>query len=338
MGEKVAAKILVFGEAPTGSFTTSTKEVLGIGRKLADALAGDVVGIMIGDKVQDSAREALSFGVDKVLVIENPELREYHPDLYLAVMEDICREIDPDILLMGQTFLGADLAPRLAFRLGGGLTTDCVDLAIDKETNRLLCTKPIYGGNVLAVYCSEGRPQMAAIREKVFPLPVADKGRKGEVIVLDREIDLSGKKLEYVERIEEETSGVKLEEAEVIVCGGRGMGSSEAFGQLEELAKIMKGAIVGTRPTCEKGWINSRLQVGLTGKKVAPKLYIAVGVSGAIQHMAGVGSKCIVAINKDPEANIFNEAHYGAVGDYKEILPSFKEKLKELLENKQAPT
>lgn len=333
----MATKILVYGETDKENFTTSAKEVLGIGRKLADTLAGELVGVIIGEKVKGNAKEAISFGVDKVVVVENSELRDYHPELYLAVLEKLCKDIDPDILLMSQNFIGADLAPRIAYRLGGGLTTDCVDLAIDEETKRLLRTKPIYGGNVLAVYCSECRPQMATIREKVFPPAERDEGRKGEVISFDADIDVSIKKVKCIERIEEDISGVKLEQAEVIVCGGRGMGSFEGFSQLEELAKILGGAVAGTRPTCEKGWLNSRLQVGLTGKKVAPKLYIAVGVSGAIQHMAGVGSKCIVAINKDPEANIFNEAHYGAVGDYKEILPSFKKKVKDIFEKRQAP-
>jgi len=332
----VAAKILVLGNTNEKHVSTSTKEVLGIRRKLSDNLAGELVGIFIGNQAIENVKEAISFGADKVIVVENVELGNYHPELYLAVMEKLCKAIDPDMLLMSCDFVAADLAPRIATRLGGVLTTDCVDLAIDSETKKLLCTKPIYGGIALAVYSSESRPQMATIRENVFSFSAPNEMRKGEMTTFDAEIDFDKKKIMLIERIKEDIPGIKLEKAEAIVCGGRGMGSSEAFRQLEELAQVLGGAVAGTRPTCEKGWLSPRLQVGLTGKKVFPKLYIAVGVSGAIQHMAGVGSKCIVAINKDPGANIFKEAHYGAVGDYKDILPAFKEKIKEILEKRRA--
>ena len=329
----MAAKILIYGETDEKHVSPSTKEVLGIGRKLADTLAAELVGVFIGERENENVEEAISFGADKVVVVENIELRNYHPELYLSVMEKVCKAIDPDILLMSQNFVGSDLAPRIAYRLAGSLTTDCVDLAIDPETKRLLCTKPIYGGIARAGYSTECRPQMATLREKAFPLPEPDETRKGEVIPFDTEIDFSTRKVKLIERVEEEDiASARLEHAEAIVCGGRGMGSLEAFRELEELAQILGGAVAGTRPTCERGWLNPRLQVGLTGKKVAPKLYIAVGVSGAVQHMAGIGSKCIVAINKDPDANIFKEAHYGAVGDYNEILPSFKKKIKEIVE------
>ena len=328
----MATKILIYGETDKENLTTSTKEILGIGKKLADTLAGEVVGVFIGEQVKENAQEAISFGVDKVVLVENSELRDYQPELYLAVMEKLCKEIEPDILLMSHNFIGAELAPRLACRLKGGLTTDCVDLAIDQETKQLLRTKPIYGGNITAVYCSAVKPQIATIRDKVFPALEKDDSRKGEIISFVPDISFSIPKIKYIKKVTEDFQGKKLEESEVIVCGGRGMGSQEAFAELDQLAKILNGALGGTRPTVEKGWIHSRLQIGLTGVKVSPKLYLAIGVSGSIQHIAGViGSKIIVAINKDPEANIFNEAHYGVVGDYKEILPAFKEKIRELV-------
>jgi electron transfer flavoprotein alpha subunit len=328
----MAALILIYGEIDGEKLSTSTKEALGIGRNIADALPGELIVLIIGGHIDDYVtKEAVCFGADKVVVVQNSELRNYQPELYLAVMEGLCKEIDPDIVLMSHSFVGSELAPRLAYRLRGGLATDCIELAIDEKTKQLLRTKPIYGGNVLTVCVSESKPQMATIREKVFPLPEGDAERMGEVVRLDSAIKPPLKKTKFIERIEEVAPGIKLEQADVIVCGGRGMGSAEAFAQLEQLAGILGGAVAGTRPACEKGWINPRLQVGLTGKKVSPKLYIAVGVSGAIQHMAGIiGAKCIVAIDKDPDANILNHAHYGAIGDYREILPAFKEKLEEM--------
>jgi electron transfer flavoprotein alpha subunit len=212
------------------------------------------------------------------------------------------------------------------------LTTDCIDLTLDPETKLLQRTKPIYGGNALAVYRSHRTPHIATIRDKTFSPIARDSARRGKVVAFRPELDFAKATITLIEVREEKTLGPKIEDADVIVCGGRGIGDSQGFAELEELAKIIGGTVAGTRPAVEKGWILPQRQVGLTGRKVSPKLYLAIGVSGAIQHIAGmVGSQCIVAINKDPEANIFKEAHYGAVGDYREIIPAFKKTITALL-------
>jgi electron transfer flavoprotein alpha subunit len=273
-------------------------------------------------------------GADKVLLAEDAAFKGYVPELWVTALETICRELEPETILISQSNIGADLGPRIAFRLGTCLTADCLDLSVDPETKSLLCTKPIYGGNVIAVYTSKYRPHVATIREKAFLPAERDGRREGEIVsyVFDRHVIV--KRIEFIEKIKDEIPGLKLEEADVIICGGRGVGNPEecdGFEQLDELAKILGGAVAGSRPVCEKGWVHPRLQVGLTGKKVTPRLYIAVGVSGASQHLAGMlGSKSIVAINNDPKANIFKEAHFGAIGDYKEILPGFRNKVMEL--------
>ena len=234
---------------------------------------------------------------------------------------------------MGQTSMGRDLAPRLAFRLGTGLTTDCLELSIDPDTKLMLQTKPVYGGNALSiVVCEETRPQMATVRPKSMDPLGRDDSRKGEVITFDAGLDESIIRVKFIEKVEEEVVGVKLEDADVVVVGGRGMGGPEPFAQLEELAKLLGGAVGASRPPCDSGWVPTTWQVGLTGKMVTPTLYIGVALSGASQHLAGCsGSKTMVAINKDPEANIFKVCQFGIVGDYKKVLPPFVDKVKELL-------
>ncbi len=325
--------VLVVGELLEGKLASITGELLGIGRKLADDLGQELSAVLIGNGVADFGSEVVSLGADKVYVIDNPLFSDYVTDAYVGALDKLVAEISPEILLMGQTSMGRDLAPRLAFRLGTGVTLDCIDLTIDPETKLLQKTKPVYGGNALAVYVGGAEhPQMATIRAKSMEALQLDAARKGEVIPFDPGIDASMIRAKVVDRIKEEVVGIKLEDADVVVCGGRGMGNADAFAALDELAKMLGGAMGGTRPPCDSGWIPSNLQIGLTGKMVAPTVYIAVALSGSSQHQAGMsGSKNIVAINKDPEANIFSIAHYGVVGDYKKVLPAFTKKCKELL-------
>ncbi len=325
--------VLIYGES--NSLSESMKEVLAIGRKLADDLGRKLTAVSIGDSAGDIGQQAVSFGADTVILVENDDFKTYDPDLYLAALEQICGYIDPMIILLCHDAVGADLAPRLAFRLRTGLTTDCIDLNLDQESKRLLRTKPVYGGNFVGVYCSQSDPQIATIREKVFTALERDESREGEIVKWNSALDTTKRRIEHRETIEEQFPGPRLEEAEVIVGVGRGLGGPEPITEIRELATLLGGTIAGTRPTCEKGWLHPKLQVGLTGTKVTPRLYIAIAVSGAVQHLAGlVGTKTIVAINKDPEALIFNESHYGVVGDYKEVLPAFKQKVKELLQAK----
>ncbi|MFC1904682.1 electron transfer flavoprotein subunit alpha/FixB family protein, partial [Chloroflexota bacterium] len=235
-------------------------------------------------------------------------------------------------LLMGQTTIGRDLAPRLAFKLETGASMDCVELAIDPDSKRLLQTRPVFGGNAQAIFTCETDPQIATVRVKAMSPLEADTSRQGEVITIDAGLDASAIRTKFLEKVTEEVEGIKLEDAEIIISGGRGMGGPEGFQQLEELAKILKGAVGATRPPCDNGWVPDTKQVGLTGKIVAPTLYVAIALSGSSQHMSGCsGSKSIVAINKDVEANIFKVARYGVVGDWKKVLPAFTEKVKELL-------
>jgi electron transfer flavoprotein alpha subunit len=265
-------------------------------------------------------------------VVDDPLLQNYQTDSYVAVMERVTKQFSPRILLLGHTAIGRDLAPRLAFRLGVGLSTDCVELSLDPESKLLLETRPVYGGNARAIFAYEGYPQIATVRAKAMSPLERDDSRQGEVVTLPAGIDASAIRTRVIDKVKEEVAGIKLEDAEVVVCGGRGIGGPEGFKQLEELAKVLKGAVGATRPPCDNGWVPATLQIGLTGKIVTPTLYIAVALSGSSQHMAGCsGAKNIVAINRDPEANIFREARFGVVGDWKQVLPAFIEKCKELM-------
>lgn len=324
--------VLIYGEVSEGKLSVSAAELLGIGRKLADTLGQELGAVLIGGSLSGLAQDAIASGADKVYVVEDPLLEAYQTDSYLAVMEKVAGEVQPEIILLGQTSIGRDLAPRLAFRLDTAVTMDCIVLEIDPDSKRLLQTKPVYGGNARAVYTTDSDPQIATVRSKVMDPAQPDSSRKGEVVSINAGLDASAIRTRVLEKVKEEVEGIKLEDAAVIVAGGRGIGDAEGFKQLEELAKLLKGAVGASRPACDAGWISDRSQIGLTGKMVSPDLYVAIGISGASQHLAGCSAaKTLIAINKDPEANIFREAQYGVVGDWKKILPAFTEKVKELV-------
>ena len=324
--------IMVYGELVEGKMSSITTELLGCGRRLADDLKEDLLCILVGDKLDEAPKKAIAFGADKVYTAEDPLLKEYQTDSYVAIMEKAVKDISPRILLFGQTSVGRDLAPSLAFRLGTSLSMDCIELSIDPGTKLLQQTRPVYGGNARASFTSETFPQMATVRKKTMSPLEPNESRKGEITPIKVELDPAKVRTKVLETVEEEVTGVKLEDAQAIVAGGRGIGSPDGFKQLEELAKALKGAVGASRPPCDNKWVPDTMQVGLTGKIVTPELYIAVGVSGASQHLAGCsGAKNIIAINKDPEANIFREARFGVVGDWKQVLPAFSEKVKELL-------
>jgi len=325
--------VIIGGELSDGNLASITTELLGIGRKLADELGQELSALFIGNEISQAADEAIFFGADKVYVIDMPLFKDYLTDSYVAAWGKLSKQITPEILLLGHTSLGRDLAPRLAFRLETGVTQDCVELSIDPETKLLQKTKPVYGGNALAIYvCQEGHPQMATIREKVMQPLKRDTSRKGEVISFDPGLDETTIRGKVIGKVKEEVTGIKLEEADVVICGGRGLGGPEPFKQLEELARMLNGAVGATRPPCDAKWVPSYYQIGLTGKLISPSLYIGIALSGASQHQAGIlGSKTIVAINRDPEANIFRLAHYGVVSEYEKVLPAFIAKCRELL-------
>jgi electron transfer flavoprotein alpha subunit len=324
--------VMVYGEIMEGKLSSITTELLGCGRRLADELKEELLCVLVGDKLGEVPQKAIAYGADKVYTTEAPLLKEYQTDSYVAVLEKVVKDIAPRILLMGQTSVGRDLAPRLAFRLGVSLSMDCLELSIDSGTKLLQQTRPVYGGNARATFTSEALPQIATVRQKAMSPLEPNESRKGEIAAIKVELDPAKIRTKVLDTVKEEVAGIKLEDAQAIVAGGRGIGGPEGFKQLEELAKVLKGAVGASRPPADNKWVPDTMQIGLTGKIVTPELYIAVGISGASQHIAGCsGAKNIIAINKDPEANIFKEARFGVVGDWKQVLPAFIDKVKELL-------
>ena len=326
-------EVLICGEVVEGKITTITKELINTGRKLGDDLDQPLSILLIERDIHEIAEEAIFLGADKVYTVDDAPFAESNPERYAAIIINACQQIAPSIILLGQTDMGRDIAPRLAARLGTTVCMDCVELAIDPETKSLLQTKPVYGGNAMAVWLSaDYQPQVVSMRPRVAAPAEPDVSRKGEIVPLSIEVDESTIKGKLLETVKEEVKGIKLEEAKVIVAGGGGIGGSEGFQLLQELAQVLGGTIAVSRVPCDEGWMPVSLEIGQTGHMVSPDLYIAAGISGAMQHLAGCsGSKCIVAINKDPEAHIFKEADFGIVGDYREVLPPLIEKCKALL-------
>ena len=323
--------ILVYGEIIERQLGSITKELLGGARKLADELGEELHTLFVGNHIAEAAREAIAFGADKVYVVDNQKLDSYETELYMGVMAGIVEKEKPRYLLFGHTDQGADLGPSFAFKLNVAIATDCVELSVEPDTKRLIRIKPVYGGLAMAAYTSEDFPQMATVRPKSLTPAERKDAAQGELIPMDMDATLPASRVTVLERVTEELEGIKLEDADVIVSGGRGIGDQEGFKQLEDAAKFLKGAVGGSRIACDNGWLPTTLQVGITGKIVAPSLYIAVGISGASQHLSGCSrSKTIVAINKDQNAAIFKYAQYGVVGDWKVVLPTFMDKLKGL--------
>ncbi len=324
--------ILIYGEFDNGEMAPITLELLGIGRKLADARKEQLSIILIGKDIDQLGNQAITHGADKVYIVGDAPTDDYEGASYAAIMGKLCKEtIKPAIVLLGQTLTGRDLSPRLAFRLESGLVTDCIGLSIDPDSKQLLATKPVAGGNVLATYLvKDDAPQLATVRCKAMEPSVPDENRKGEVLRLSADIGESYVRVKIVQRVKEESEGPNLETAEIIVSGGRGIGTPEDFEKYIKLglAKVLGAAVGGTRAAVDFGLISEQHQVGLTGKIVGPNLYFAVALSGAIQHITGCsGSKNIVAINKDANAQIFRFARFGIVGDYKKILPKLTQVL-----------
>jgi len=313
--------VLVFGEQVGGRISPVVYELLGKGRELADRLGQNLECVVLGKGMQGAAEDLVSYGVDRVHLYDHPILEAYRDDPYTQTLANLVKETKPCIFLLGATMIGRSLAPRLAVRLKTGLTADCTGLDIDEKGN-LLQTRPAFGGNVMATILCEGhRPQMATVRYKVMKRAEKRQGWRGEVIersldetsILDRTKILASS---------HEPPGCSITEAEIIVSGGRGLGGPEGFKLIKELADALGGAVGASRCAVDDGWIAYRHQVGLSGKTVRPKLYIACGISGSVQHLAGMQtSDVIVAVNKDPNAPIFKVADYGIVGDLYEVIP-----------------
>ncbi len=324
--------VAVYAEHKNDKLAAIAKEGLGVGRKLADALGQELYAVVVGSGVSDIAKQAIAAGAQKVYIIDDPLLKDYQTDAYLSVLEKFVKQVNPRVLILGQDDIGRDLAPRLAFRLDTSVTMDCVELDIDADSKRLLATKPIYGGNALCVFVSETDPHIVTIRTKSMEPLETDDSRTGEIVNIEAGLDASALRTALIDRVVEEVAGIKIEDAATVIAGGRGIGSAEGFKQLEELAGLFKGAVGASRPACDNNWAPDTAQVGLTGKIIAPELYVAVAISGSSQHMSGCsGAKTIVAINKDKEANIFRHARFGVVGDWKKVVPAFTARVKELL-------
>jgi electron transfer flavoprotein alpha subunit len=320
--------VLIFAETSDGALAPITAELLAAARRLGGSLGQPACAALVGSGVAGLAAEAIALGADKVFV-DDAQLAQYTSDAYMAAMEQVCRQANPAVLLLGQTDIGRDLAPSLAFRLGTTVAMDCVEL--DIQDGKVAMTRPCYGGAARAVHTSKTMPQMATVRPKSNEPLAKDTSRKGEVVTVSVSLDPSAMRTKVLEKKEAVAAGIRLEDAEVVVTGGRGIGGAEGFQTLEELASVLGGAVGVTRAVCDMGWRPVSEQIGLTGKVVSPTLYFAIALSGASQHMAGCsGAKNIVAVNKDPDANIFKSARFGIVGDYRQVMPALLAAVKKL--------
>jgi len=327
----MAQGVLVLGDLVDGELSLTAREVLAAGREVADDLAEELSIGLLGVSLEGPSQQAIAHGADKVYSVTNPLLGQYQVDLFLSAMESLCKEADPSVILIGRTNEGRELAPRLAFRLGVGLAQDCLEISVDPSTKNLLANRPVYGGNAVAVVSCNYSPQIAAIRPKVYEPLEADSSRPGQVVSFPVELDPSQARTTLVDTVMEAAEGIKLEDARIVISGGRGLGGPEPFKDLEELAALLGAGLGASRAAVDSGWVPASYQVGLTGKTITPDLYITIAISGASQHMAGCsGAKVIVAINKDPEANIFKEARYGVVGDWAKVLPALTATVREL--------
>jgi electron transfer flavoprotein alpha subunit len=324
--------VMVYGEVVGERLASSVAEGLGIGGRLAEALGEGLAAVLVGSGIGGLAQGAIALGARSVYIVDDPHLKDYRTDAYVAVLAKVVGQARPRIIIMGHTDVGRDLAPALSFRLGTAVITDGVGLAIDAASRRLRVTKPVYGGNARAVFVTDTDPQVVTIRPKTVAPAVPDASRQGDIIGVEAGLEASALKTVVLGRVVEDWAGVKLEDAAVVVSGGRGMGGAGGFQQLLELAGLLRGAVGASRPACDYGWVPDTLQVGLTGRVIAPDVYIAVGISGSSQHMSGcAGARNIIAINKDPGANIFRYTRFGVVGDWQRVLPAFTRKVRELL-------
>ncbi|MBI5787643.1 MAG: 4Fe-4S binding protein [Candidatus Schekmanbacteria bacterium] len=323
--------VWVFAEQRQGKISSITYELLGEGRKLADQLKEPLAAVLLGHNMESAAQELIHYGADQVYYADNPILAEFHDDSYTQVIAGLINQYKPSIVLTGATAIGRSFIPKVAVRVKTGLTADCTQLDIDPATRLLRQTRPAFGGNIMAtILCPNSRPQMATVRHKVMQKAEYRAERRGEVITL-KGLGVITPRTKITQFVEDVAETINIAEADIIVSGGRGLKDARNFALLEELAKTIGAAIGASRAAVDAGWIPYSHQVGQTGKTVCPKLYIACGISGAIQHLAGMqSSDIIVAINSDPDAPIFKVATYGIVGDLFEVVPALTKKLKEL--------
>ncbi len=325
--------VWVFAEQKEGIVQSVAFELLGKGRELADKLGSRLCAVYLGESISNQLEQLIFRGADIVYVVESPKLKNYLSESYSKVLSELIQEHKPEIVLCGATSLGRSLIPRVAAAIGAGLTADCTGLEIEQERRLLLQTRPAFGGNIMAtIICPGHRPQMATVRHKVMPEASLNNSLQGEVIKKYVAEDKILSRTKLVDIVRETEPTVNIAEANIIVSGGRGLQKPDNFKLLQELALVLGGAVGASRAAVDSDWIPYSHQVGQTGKTVCPKIYIACGISGQIQHLAGMqSSEIIIAINKDPQAPIFNVATYGIVGDLFELIPALTAKFKQLL-------
>lgn len=315
--------VWVFAEQRSGELLNVGVELLGEGRKIADTLEVPLTAILLGKDVDDIANSLVKYGADKVIYADHELLELYNTDGYTKVICNLIEENKPEIMLIGATNIGRDLGPRISSRVHTGLTADCTELDIDMENRRLMQTRPAFGGNLMAtIICPDHRPQMSTVRPGVMSKAKYNEDNKGEINKFTPELNENDIKAKVLQVVKGQKAKVQLGESQIIVSGGRGLGEGKGFELVNELAEKLGGVVGASRATVDAGWIEHSHQVGQTGTTVRPDLYIACGISGAIQHLAGMQeSKIIVAINKDKNAPIFEIADYGIVGDVYDVLP-----------------
>ncbi|SUY47951.1 electron transfer flavoprotein alpha-subunit fixB [Clostridium putrefaciens] len=326
--------VWVFAEQRDGKLQKISLELIAKGREMADKLGVKLTSLLLGNNVDELSKTLIAYGADEVLQVESELLNHYTTDGYTKVICDLVDEYKPEVLFIGATFIGRDLGPRVAARLNTGLTADCTALDIDEETKHLLMTRPAFGGNLMAtIECADHRPQMATIRAGVFAKLIKDESRDKNIVKIDAKLtqeDIRTKIID-VKKIHKEIEDIT--EAKVLVAGGRGVGDKESFNLLKELAETMGGTVAASRAAIEKDWLDKDYQVGQTGKTVRPNIYIACGISGAIQHLAGMQeSDIIIAINKDESAPIMKLADYAIVGDLNKVIPEMISQFKTMQE------
>ncbi|MFN8532957.1 MAG: electron transfer flavoprotein subunit alpha/FixB family protein [Dehalococcoidia bacterium] len=325
----MASGVLVYADHREGSVLAGTKEVLGAARRLADQTGGPVSAALIGSGVSGLAQELIQSGADTVYLAEAPALEKYTNAAYVPALDAVIQQADPAVVLFSKSLVTLDLAPRYAFRKDLGLANDVVDLRVDG--GQVVATRPVYGGSAMADVLPEGSPQLFSVRAKTQEPLAPDAGRQGNVVAVS--VTVADSPVKVLETQKERASGPKLQDATRIVSGGRGVGEAkENWQQLEELATVLGGAVGASRAAVDAGWVPTHMQIGLTGTTVSPELYIAVAISGAVQHMAGCSSaKTIVAINKDPDAAIFKQSRFGIEGDWKKVIPALTKEIRALM-------
>ena len=325
-------EILLLVESKEGLLDKQTLELIRGGSGLAKDLGLDASAVAVGDETASLAESAASYGLKKIYKLEHPLLKGFQPDVWVGALEWLCKQIEPRVFMISHSFVGKEVAPRLASRLHVELTADCISLGVDPEDGLLIRSKPIYGGNAIAILKCEGLPQIVTVRKNAFE-PAEPVTTQSEMVEMDPGLDESIIKVKSLKTVEEEV--VELDKANVVIAGGRGIAEKEDFEMLIALGKAMSKAhgnvmIACSRPVVDKCWMSSDHQVGLTGSMIAPEAYVAVGISGAIQHLVGmIRSKKIITINTDPGCNMFKVSDYGVVADYKEVLPALVKKMEE---------